>query len=239
MPTPPGPDERDEPDVGAAEQLRDGLPILVATESRRRRDRQPARRGLGHRDRRDRKRWILRQDRPLQLPQMLSRLDPELLDQRPPRVLVGLERLGLALAAVEGEHQLPSEALAVGVLADQRLELTDQLRVLAERQLGIRQIFERRHSQILQAADLELDERLACEVGERGSPPERERRLERRDGALRPACCQLAPAFTHQPLEAVGVEPLRIERQLVAVLARDDHAIRAVAATSAERAPQP
>ena len=42
------------------------------------------------------------------------------------RVLVGLERLRLPPGAVQGEHQLRAEALAQGMLGDERLELADQ-----------------------------------------------------------------------------------------------------------------
>ena len=77
-----------------------------------------ARRGRG---RRRRQRRILREDRPLERAQPLARLDPELVDERAARVLVGLQRVGLAVAAVEREHQLAAQPLAVRVLGDQRL----------------------------------------------------------------------------------------------------------------------
>ena len=59
----------------------------------------------------------------LELAQPLARLDPELLDQLPARVLVRLQRVGLPVGAVEREHQLRAQALAVRVLVDQPLEL--------------------------------------------------------------------------------------------------------------------
>ena len=48
-------------------------------------------------------------------------------------MLVRLERIGLALAAVQRQHQMRTQALAIRMLAYQRLELADQLAVLAER----------------------------------------------------------------------------------------------------------
>ena len=80
-------------------------------------------RGLRPRLGRQRQRRILREHRALELAQPLARLDAELLDERAPRVLVGLQRVGLAVGAVEREHQLGAQPLAVRVLGDQRLEL--------------------------------------------------------------------------------------------------------------------
>ena len=85
-------------------------------------------------------------------------LDPELLDQRPARVAVDVERLGLATRAVEREHELAAQALAQRVLGDQRLELADELGVAAERELGVDALLERRHAQLLEARDLRLGE---------------------------------------------------------------------------------
>ena len=53
------------------------------------------------------------------------------------RRLVGLERLGLAAAAVQREHQLAAQVLAQRVLSHQRLELADELGVAAEREVGL------------------------------------------------------------------------------------------------------
>ena len=50
-------------------------------------------------------------------------LDAQLLNERPAGVLVGLQRFGLAVRAVERQHLLGAETLAVGVLGDQGLEL--------------------------------------------------------------------------------------------------------------------
>jgi hypothetical protein len=49
---------------------------------------------------------VLAQDRLVQLAQRRTRLDPDLLDQGAAGLPVGLERLGLATAAIEGEHPL-------------------------------------------------------------------------------------------------------------------------------------
>ena len=70
---------------------------------------------------------ILGEYRPLELAEPLTRLDAQLPDQCPAGVLVGLQRVRLAVRAVQRQHQLRPQALPVGVLADQRLELPHHL----------------------------------------------------------------------------------------------------------------
>ena len=159
-------------------------------------------------------RRVLGEDRPLELAQPLSRLDPELLDQRPARVLVGLQRVGLAVGAVEGEHQLRAQPLAVGVLADQGLELADDLGVATERELRLDELLQRRDPQVLEPGDLALREGLV----RRGPPaagratatappraPARRGPGGRRASSVRPSASE--------PLEAVRVEAVGIERR--------------------------
>src|SRR5262245_19453557 len=66
---------------------------------------------------------VLAEDRVLEFPQRLTRLDPELLDERPARLLVRLECLGLPPRPVERQHPLPGSARANRVLGNQQLEL--------------------------------------------------------------------------------------------------------------------
>ena len=94
-------------------------------------------------------------------------LDAELVDEDASRVLVGLERVRLPPAAVEGEHQLAAQALAQGVLADQRLELADELGMGAKRKLGLNPLLKRRDAQLVEpAGDLALGEPLVDEIRE-------------------------------------------------------------------------
>ena len=117
--------------------------------------------------RRRRRARLLPQDRAVQLLERRARLDPELVDERAPRVLVHLERLGLPARPVEREHQLAAEPLAQRMLRDERLELADELGVAPELELGVDPLLERRQPQLLEPRDLRLRERLEREVGER------------------------------------------------------------------------
>jgi hypothetical protein len=70
---------------------------------------------------------LLAQDRRVQLLQGRRRLDSELLDEHLAGLLVSLERLRLASASVQREHELAARALAQRVLANDLLELPDEL----------------------------------------------------------------------------------------------------------------
>jgi hypothetical protein len=108
----------------------------------------------------------------------------------------------------------------------------------AKGQPRLDQLLERRDAQIIEPGDLALRERLVGHFGQRRAAPQRQRLLERRNGALRPAPGQLAAPLGHEPLETVRVEALGIEPQLVAALARHDHASRAVAVLARQRLAQ-
>jgi hypothetical protein len=152
--------------------------------------------------------------------------------------VIGLQRVRLPVTAVESEHQLRTEALPVGMLADQRLELWHHLVMAAQLQLRLHQLLERRGPEVCQPGDLALDEWLVRDVREGRAAPQRERPLERPNGVLRAALGQLASALGDQQLELVRVELLRIEPQLVAVVAGHDDVGGAVAARPGERLAQ-
>jgi len=59
---------------------------------------------------------VLAQDRLFETLELLARLEPHPLVEIRARVSIRVERFGLAAGAVEGEHQLVPEALAIGVL---------------------------------------------------------------------------------------------------------------------------
>ena len=129
----------------------------------------PSRRG-GRLERR-----VLPEDRIVQLPQRLAWLHGQLVDEQPARLPVELERLGLAPAAVQREHALGSQALPHRVRGAQRLELADQRRVPAQRQVGLDARLERLQVQLFQPRDLAGGERVEREVRKRRAAPQRER----------------------------------------------------------------
>ena len=126
---------------------------------------------------------VLLEDRPLQPLQLRSRLEPEVVREPAPSVAVDLERLGLAPAAVEREHQLATEPLAERVLVDARLELGHDRAVPAEPEQRLDPSLDRLEAKLVEAMDLALGELGERELAERRAAPEGERLLERRDGA--------------------------------------------------------
>ena len=81
-------------------------------------------------------RGVLAQDRVLQAAELRAGLDADLLHQHAARLLIRLERLGLPPAAVQREHALRVQALAQGVLGDDRVDLARDLQVTAGGEVG-------------------------------------------------------------------------------------------------------
>ena len=190
----------------------------------------------GGRGRRRIQRGVLLEDGLLQLPQPRARLDAELADERAARRLVCLERIGLATGPVQRHQQLRAQALAQRVLGDQRLELGHELRAAPEREIGVEAVLERHQPQLLQAGDLALAERLEREVGQRRAAPQRERLAQRPRG--RPPIWSRARRG-EEPLEAVQVERVRPEPQLVARRPRHDDPVPVAVPGGLERPPEP
>jgi hypothetical protein len=88
-------------------------------------------------------RCILVQDGALELLERWAWVDAELIGERLPRLLVCLQRLGLATRPVQGQHQLAAQPLAQRMGDDQRLKLTCQLGVAAAGKVGLDPILER------------------------------------------------------------------------------------------------
>ena len=136
--------EREQTHVVPPQQRRDGRQLEPPAHERRDRRRQvrlPAPRG-----RLRRQRGILAENRLLEVLQSRPRLDAELVDEGCPRPAVGLERLRLPPRAVEREHQLPVQALAVRVAGGELLELRHELRVSAKGKVRVEPLLQDRRS---------------------------------------------------------------------------------------------
>ena len=197
--------------------------------------------GSGHgrlgdalRRRRILERGILAQDRLLELSERLPRLHRELVDQRPSRLLEGLERLRLTAAPVQGEHQLTLKPLAERVLADEDFELGDHLLMTAGGELGVDQLLARVEPELLETGDRALRERLVGEVGQRVTAPQRLGLGEQRHRILGAAGGQCRAGGVVQSLEPVGIELVPAELEHVARRAREQPV-----AGRRHRSPQP
>src|SRR5207244_950171 len=120
-------------------------------------------------------RRVLEEDGALEPLQLGVGLDTELLAQRPPERLVAAQRLRLPAGAIQGEHQLAREALSDGVLGGERFELSYELVVASEGQVGLDPVLDDGEPLLLQASRLLSRERLIDEICQGRSAPEGQR----------------------------------------------------------------
>ena len=118
---------------------------------------------------------LVAQDRLLEPRELLARLEAEVLVQERPGAAIRGERIRLPLRPVEGEHQLLPEPLPERMLADERLELVDELGRAAEREIGLDPPLEREQPQLLEPLGVEPQRALVRELAERPAPPQGQR----------------------------------------------------------------
>ena len=115
-------------------------------------------------------RLVLPQDRRLELAQFLAGLEPELLLEHAAPGLVRVECVGLPARAIEGEHQLAADPLAIGVFRDQRFELGHECGIASECEIRVDSFFERSQAELLQLGDGGGRERLGPAAPGAGRP---------------------------------------------------------------------
>jgi hypothetical protein len=96
----------------------------------------------------------MRQNRALKVLELAAWLQPELVDHRLTDASVALEGIGLPTAPIKREHKLTLESFSVGMLPAEHVELTDQLGVAAEREIGVDPALERGEPSLLEPPDL-------------------------------------------------------------------------------------
>ena len=115
-------------------------------------------------------------------------------------------------AAIEGQHLLCSKALAVRLLADERVELGDDDGVPSEREIGVDPLLERRKVSLLELCRRALRKRLVIELGQRNVAPESERLVEQRGPSDRVG---RRPSLGSETVEAAEVERTRLDLEHV------------------------
>ena len=179
-------------------------------------------------------RRVVAQDRLLQALQLRRGLEPELLIQPPPPARVDLERVALAPAAIQRQHQQADQPLTRRILGAQLLELGDHKRVLAVGQPRIDALLQRGDAQLLQPRDLCLRERLKPHIGQRRPTPEPQRVIEQPPRRRLIAPHTRRPRLTDQRLEAPRVDSVGLDHEPIT---RRNRLQRRTGGT--ERAPQP
>ena len=89
------------------------------------------------------------EDRLLEPLQRLARLDAEIVDERPPRLGVGLERVRLPVGAIEGQHLLRAEPLPQRMLGHEDAQLSENLLVPAEGEVAVDPVHQRCQPQLV------------------------------------------------------------------------------------------
>ena len=160
---------------------------------------------------------VVAEDRGLEAPHRLARLEAELVERRPVGV-VGGERVGMTARGVQRAHQKLAGPLAQRVLADERLELRDDVGRAPELDVGGDPLLDGDQPELVEAPGLGLRPLLESELGERRAAPEIERAQEDAATLLRSA----RPRVGEQLLEAPRVDLLRRDREHVPGRTRDD-----------------
>ena len=112
--------------------------------------------------------------------------------------------------------------LAQGVLGHERLELADDVRMAAQRQVRVDPRLGAGEPELLEASDLRLREHLEANVGERGATPERQRRPESLGSVGSVPALELASPLRQELLETVRIAVPGREPEPVAARLRND-----------------
>ena len=110
--------------------------------------------------------------------QVAARIDAELIGEHPPAFREHPQRLSVPSAAVQRDHQQPAHPLPQRVIRHHGRQVGHDLLVAAKRQQDVGPLFRGRGAQLTETHPLRLRERPG-HPGERDTPPQRERRVER------------------------------------------------------------
>ena len=176
---------------------------------------------------RRRGRDLLPQHRPLELAQLLARLDAQLLGQHRPGPAVRGQRIALPPAPVQREHQKPPQPLAERIPGHQARQLPGNLRRRPQLDIGLEPALHRHQPELLQPGALPGQSRHIGHVRKRAAPPQPQRPPEPGGRGRRLTVLQRLPARPGQPLEPGRVQLIRSRRQGVTAAPRDQRRIRA------------
>ncbi len=107
--------------------------------------------------------------------QLGARLQTEVAGKRLPSPLVDVERLGRPAGAIESEHELRDEALAVRVLVHQGSEQRNRVVVAAEREVRLGQTLAHSQAELVELVHLCAGDAVQRRVAQGGPAPETKR----------------------------------------------------------------
>ena len=108
------------------------------------------------------------------------------------------------------------------MLLHQRFELTNQLRVAPEHQVGVDAVLDRREPRLFESGDHRSRERVVCEVDQCGAAPKRERVAQPRRRRFGVTRVEGGAAFCRKPVETGRVERVSWQIERVATSACRD-----------------
>jgi hypothetical protein len=115
---------------------------------------------------------LLTDDLSRQALELLARLETEIVVEGAARSLIDVECVRLATRAVERDHELPDEVLAVGALLDEAPELAYDLRVASQGQIRVDADLERPRPKLVEALHLGACAEVKRNAGKDGTVPE-------------------------------------------------------------------
>ena len=192
------------------QDARDLGELILASDERRRRRGQIAEAPADDRNGRDR--GVVREDRLLEPPKLGPWLEPQLVGEHAARLLERVERIRLAAAAVERQHQLPPQPLPERVVRERRTKRRRELPMLAEREPDLEVLLERVDAQRLEPARLGAEPRRAGQTLQRRSAPEGKRRRDRVRRCRGVAVAQRGAGLREQLLEPDRVDARALQR---------------------------
>ncbi len=157
-------------------------------------------------------RGVLAEHRGLNLTQVGTGLDAELVHQQVPGGAVRRKSIGLTTGTVEGEHLQATHPLPERVLGDELVELGNQSLLPARLEVGLDARFERGQPQFFQGGDGALGKRMVSEVSECRPAPDCQRFGEEFRAQLR----RPAGRLIQKLLETTGINIPRPDGQTVA-----------------------
>ena len=165
-------------------------------------------RGRGH----GRDRGVVREDRLLETAQLRSRLERQLLQEHAAGLLEHLERVRLASAPIERQHQLSPQALAERALLQRSADRRSDVAVLSQRESRLEPLLQRVEPQRVQPRGLRRRPRGLRQAQEGRPAPEGERVGDRVRGSTCITGAERAARSRKQLLELGRVDHRPVER---------------------------
>lgn len=144
-----------------------------------------------------------------------GRLHAELVDQHAAQSLIDLQGLVAAAGAVQRHHEMGMEPLVERMLRHQHLQLTDQLAVAAQFQVGGDAQFQGAQPLLLHPGHVRGQDLARRHVGQRGPAPQRQCLAEPVRGAGGVALVEGRAALVRQPFEPQQVTAFRRDVQQI------------------------